>query len=405
MYKYYIYIFFLLLFFGINILSYIGIDDKLFYALLLALSVPFICKNKKQLTTNKAFIYLLVITVIYSVFKLLTDTGEGTRQAVLQIICAPLFYAACPPIESVGNKSYISLWRILVVIFFSFYIAETSIAILERLQGHVFWGMKEGVLYTIEDISNTQFRSFSIHGHPLQNALIVSTIMTFILVSPLKIKYKYLLWFLGYLAILCFNTRSSIVGNAALFGTYLLYTLFLDKKESLARKKRMAIVSIFIICAGLFLIFYLGMGGRLLDMGLLDDSSAQVRIDIWSVFHYFSLDNFLWGIDLVQTRLILYQSGLLVTENFWLDWLFKFGLVFLIPFVTLYFLFIKKLYKNYSLFKSLFTGLGFLLIASTNNSLSALFIPLYVFLISIRIFDINSIYKIIPNKYLIPKQE
>ena len=208
------------------------------------------------------------------------------------------------------------------------------------------------------------------------------------------------MWFVGYFAILCFNTRGSIVGNALLFGLYILYSVFFDKTQSRKTKKLLSIISITAAIVVLIVIFSTSLGGRLLEHGLMDDS-AQVRVDVWNVFNYFELSDFFWGVTYNKLQMILAASGIYATENFWLDQLFSFGLVFMIAYVLMYATLIVKLLKNYTRFQALFVSGAFLLIASTNNSLSSDFLALFIFLMLTHLFDPKYIRLLIPRKYLI----
>lgn len=255
--------------------------------------------------------------------------------------------------------------------------------------------------YKIQDLA--EYRSWALHGHPLQNALIVSTMMSFILFSGLKEQIKVPLWIMGYIAILCFNTRSSIVGNALIFGCYLLYTIFKDRTVRIKTKRHLIVITIISLTGLVWLMNSYGLGGRLLNMGLFDDSSAQVRVDTWSLFNYFSIEDFIWGISHLQYQRLLYVCDLFATENFWIDWLLRLGVVFLVPFIVLYFIFVRSLYKGYSFVSKCFTAATFLLIASTNNSLSSTFVPTFVFVMSIFIFHPLVFDTVVPSKYLSQK--
>ncbi len=67
-----------MLFLSCNVLRLISLDQKMLYATLLIVSVILILKNNSKLT-SAPFIYLVGFVTLYSVFKLYTDRGEGTR--------------------------------------------------------------------------------------------------------------------------------------------------------------------------------------------------------------------------------------------------------------------------------------------------------------------------------------
>ena len=104
-------------------------------------------------------------------------------------------------------------------------------AIFERIIGETIIGYNSGTIQlNIETTGIFEFRSTALWAHPLANALIVSVLMSYFLVSNLKLKYKLSLWVLGYVAILCFNTRGSIIGNALILLVYLSYSSFFSKR-------------------------------------------------------------------------------------------------------------------------------------------------------------------------------
>lgn len=374
-----------MLFLSCNVLRLISLDQKMLYATLLIVSVILILKNNSKLT-SAPFIYLVGFVTLYSVFKLYTDRGEGTRVAVMNVIGPMLLYAAIPSIRYTTQRML--LWRWIYKIIILLFIVNSLLAIFERMSGSLVfgWGYAEDVAnFTTEGIS--EFRSTALLSHPLLNALITSTLMSFFLISPYKITIKLGLWSLGYFAILCFNTRAAIVGNALLFISYFLYICLYDKKITVKQKRLfMGIGAIFAITATYLLQTGL-IGGRLMENGLFDDTSAQVRVDIWSIFDYYRLTDFMLGVDMSTYDEMMFTANLIATENFWLDWLFKFGFAFLIPFVLLYGIFLKNRYSDYNSFETLFTIGTFVLLASVNNSLSTSILPVFILLLSIDAFS------------------
>ena len=386
-YKIPFFIFCLTLFVGLNLVTYCGFTLNVFQAFLLTLSIPCMLSRKNEIVRNKPLLFLLIFIIVYSVFKLFTDTGEGTRMAVMQILGAPIIISIYPILsyerKTIKNQLY---WNKLLILFIIFYLIETGMAILERIIGYNILGWRD-VLFTFSNNTIVSFRSTALHGHPLYNALIVSTCMSFILISSIKTKYRYVLWFLGYMSILCFNTRSSIVGNALLLLIHTVYTVFFNFSVSSREKQNIFIMFIFLLVCGFLLIFNWGFGGRLLDLGLFDDSSSQTRIDALNIFDFIGIEDILFGCSHSEFEYMKYSAGLLATENFWIDQIFRFGLIFMIVYIIIYCYLIKKLYNGYSNFDKLFTSCSFLLIASTNNSLSSSFIALLIWLLLICIFN------------------
>lgn len=346
-----------------------------FFGMILFLSIKKVC--------HKQFIYYVIFALIYVTLRTLLMGTEGLYWLNLLLFGAPILGYFFYTIYSVTE--YVDLRKRISRSIFILYIIECVIAIFERIIGsYVFgWVTKDdGIIMSLGDAN--EFRSTAMFGHPLQNALVVSTLMAFILFSEIKTKTKLWLWFLGYISIMCFNTRSSMVGDAMMLGLFLFSKVLSSKGKG---KIKYFMLLLLISATLLYLLFRTSLGGRLVEMGLVDDTSAQVRINTWSIFDYFSLSNFLWGHSTKEAADFSYSAGLIATENFWIDWMFLYGLVTILIYVVLMFHLLKSLYVDYKRIAILGTCCNFWLLASTNNSLSTSFIPLLVFILCIIIFS------------------
>lgn len=391
----YNYLFVSLLVLSVNVLSFFDFDtsaQRHIYEALLLFPVCFILFFKNSFfKMYKEFRFLLFFFLFFSIWRFFY-----CNDTIVNILEGPVFLASFPIILGKG----VPVWKKITKYFFFFFLVEVFVSIIERVLCYNFfpWICDEDIDVSLtfsDDLS--AFRSFGLLGHPLQNALIVTTIMSFILVSYLKLYVKTTLWILGFVAILCFNTRSSIVGNLAIFVSYVVYILCFGKNKKNRYKYVLALIFIS-LCSIYFL--SMGLGGRLLEMGLFDDNSAQVRVDTFSIFDYYSLSDFLFGSS-IPYSMLLYRMDLWATENFWIDFLLQFGLVFIILLILFMFFLLKKLYTGYAWTQFLFTFFPFILIASTNNSLSADWHPLFFFLLSVVIFNPDTFNKLVPSKYLI----
>lgn len=188
-----------------------------------------------------------------------------------------------------------------------------------------------------------------------------------------------------------------MVGAALILLAYVLKEYFTNRKMSISKRNSILLGTVIGSIAFVAFIVQFNLGGRLLEFGLFDDTSAQVRLDTWSLFDYFDLSSFLFGFDENQKNLILYTAGLVTTENFWIDFMFSFGLIELILMILAYVMVIKSLYHGYKTFDVLITLASFLLIASTNNSLSDSWVPLFIYLLMLCVFSFK---ENINNPYL-----
>jgi hypothetical protein len=393
----------LLLLFGQNVLGFFGVSLNLFQAGILALCFIPLFYFRKSLYQIKSLTILLIFVSVFATYRLLSDQGEGTRQLALTILGAPMVIAAIPnPTYYNGKKNY-DFWKTIVIILFYAYLLDTSLAIFERLIGHnVFgWqGEEDAISFSVSEQGATDFRSTSIYGHPLSNVLMVSTAMAFLLVSKLKITLKLLLWVIGFLSILCFNSRSGIVGNILFLVVFLIHTFFLNRHMNSSLKVKL-LWSVFVVLIVVYiLVFNYGLGGRLLEMGLFDENSSMVRINAWDILDYYDIEQFLFSHSLEENMALRYSAGLYRLENFWLNYMLSCGLIFLLIYSFLYFFVYKFFLRNYSLFNKCYVSFAFLSIASTSNSLDSNFLFLFYFILLSIVNDPFVFEKIVDKHYL-----
>lgn len=372
----------LLLYIGDNVYGRIGFDMPYNKYLIIIFFTGLILFVAIRKVYHKQFIYYSLFALMYASLRTMLMGIEGTFWLNLLLFAPPVLGYFFYTLYSVND--YKTLRRDISRSVLILYIIECLIAIFERVIGNLVfgWVTRDNILMALG--ADNEFRSTAIFGHPLQNALIVSTIMAFILFSNIKINAKLWLWFLGYMAILSFNTRSSMVGDALILGFFLLSKMRYSKGKV---KIGYFLLSVLGAASILSLLFKTSLGGRLIEMGLVDDSSAQVRINSWSIFDYFSLNDFLWGHSSKEVSYFLYSAGLIVTENFWIDWMLIYGLAIVILYVVFMYYLLRSLYSRYNKTAILGTCSTFWLIASTNNSLSATFIPLLVFILCVILFS------------------
>ncbi len=254
------------------------------------------------------------------------------------------------------REIYCSLAKKAILVF---YCSVCLLAIVERLLGTTI---------LVSDMGNADegFRSWALCGHPLANALLVSIAMSFIILSELQ--YKLELFFLGMVALLCFNTRSSMMYWAAASIVYYLYLL--KSHDKLSRK-----YFYYLLFAGVavsVLMLYFGFGNRIINMGAYDESSAAVRVNIFNIFDYYSLNSFKFGFSAKDIEMIQYRSGIygMIIENYWLLFLLRFGYIFTAILSGFIFVFMRRNLKGRKTFDVFYIMTAFLLISSTNNSLS-----------------------------------
>ena len=394
----------LIFFFSFNVMCFYNIDANPIFAGYLVVGFALLFHQNSEARHNYFVFFSTLSIICFGLYKVWTDESEGARFMSLNIMLPIVLYAAMPYYSKEKNHG---LWNSIKFILLTAFIIEVGLAFCERIfmynifphvlsdetiasnigqsqYSQIIDDMTDDKLLDQEDLE--VFRSLSLYGHPLQNALIVSTIMTFILFSNMNMKKKMPLWMFGYIAILCFNSRSSIIINFVIFIIYLIQMVSSHKKRS---NDTVFLIFFTIIISGsiVYLMNTLRYGGRLISMGLLDESSAKTRIDTWRIFDNYELSDFLYGHTFEEINNIYLVTDIIATENFWIDWLLRYGLFFILGYIVIYYFILKRLYENYPISVVIITFMAFIIHASTNNSLSVSWLPMFVFLLCIKVFD------------------
>lgn len=383
--KIYYFAIILLLFLGINVLAKIGIFVEFDSApmwqkilpsayLIIPISI-YALLTCKSVTSYKCECHLLFL-FLFMLFSLYIKGSAG----YIGVINCNVFPVALSIVTCfyLSTKS-LSRCKVLYKIVIVFYLIECMLSVFERIfEINIFPFLGSGTASILSYSSFMDgFRSTALQNHPLQNSLCVSILMAFILCSNIKIKKKLSLFFLGYLAILCFNTRGSIVLWGVFFIIYLLFNL---KKYKGNSRLTLIFVTVVGVLAMIYLILNYGLADRLIKNGLLDESSAGQRLQLFDVFNFLSWNDWLFGISSIKQQRVLDFVNVGIIENPWLVIAFSHGIIVLTMMIFLYFRLFKRLFKEYKLFDKLFICFTFLIIASTNNSLvtPGAYLPLFL---------------------------
>ena len=198
--------------------------------------------------------------------------------------------------------------------------------------------------------------------------------MTYLLVFILQddefsVKKKNILWGIGMLALLCFNSRMSIVCSAVLY-------VLINYRELFHSKHKTSILFFMCLLAtGFFYaLFYTTLGGRLLNMGLYgDDSSSLARTQILDIFHGLDLKKFMFiGVPYAQIEAIQRMAGLgyLIIENPWIIFIFRYGIIQTIAMIVFFVPLFRKWLLPYGIKNALIVSVFFVAIVSSSNSLA-----------------------------------
>lgn len=381
-------LFILVFFISDNVCNTFGIKIPNYKFILLVLCAFSLSHIKNVYNTLPQAIYLLAFCVLYTIFKIATGGQAGNTMMGMTVTLPVFIYVTYRALEKDSNA------YVYKKTLYWAYVAECLTAIFERVtHSHLFqWQSDTDTIEYVMDFDVTEFRSFGLYGHPLQNAVVIVVFILFILVYERNVRKKYALSILGVLAILCFNTRAAIVVSSV---CVVFYTIYWLRTEKVSGSSKMILLAIFCgIVGSVYYLFSQGLiGGRLSSMGLYDEDSAGVRVQALDIFRYYKMSDFMFGISQQEIEIIKFRLGLIAVENFWLNWMLGYGCVFIIGLVALYYPLLKKLLKNNTLFEKAFLFVPFILLASTNPSLAVSIIPMTSFLLLSRVMPLANIEK------------
>ena len=362
---FYIYII-ITLFVGESILQFFNLDLKSegiignsHYIALPVLFISVILNRHKMVFTDidKKLIALMLIIGIVKVLFLRKSVGLS---GFLNFIIEPILLSSMLKLQ---NGKLLSICRNLIVIFF---IIECGIAIFEAVSKTILFAKLNDYDYTT---LTSDMRAYSLHGHPLQNAFLVSIISSVILSSKMKITYRYALFFLGYLAVFSFNTRSSIY----ILAIILIVNVYFDIKNNRIKGGQKFIFLIGLFVAILLSVKYIeshSLGSRLATGLTKDDGSSYARFVLVDIIESMNLRDLLFGVSNEYILNVMDRNGLVAIENSIVNLIFGNGLIFTLIFLYLMFFKLKSIGNDKYMFNTVLF-VTFLLL-NANNALSTI---------------------------------
>ena len=321
----------MIMFLGANVLSYIHIDiskegalnPRQYFELPVILLALFLSLGRIKFSeTEKVF---FILTLLIAVFQRVGLDRSAQFGFLIRNVFEPMLLL--PLLAAMKNEYILKIRKILV----AFLIAEALIAVYEFITNSFVFADSSTLILNGNNIGTFEMRAAALHGHPLQNAFLVSIVMTCIFFSKLKLKYRYLLFFIGWIALTCFNTRSSI----ALMGIVFAIGLFIDMKKSRMGIAKRFITMILILCLGFLVINFVlshGMGSRMSIQMSSNDSSSYARFVLLSAFQQLSFTDLLFGATRGTDELIMTKYSLIGIENSFANIILLYGLIFTIVF-------------------------------------------------------------------------
>lgn len=309
---------------------------------------------------NKTAIIILILSVIIIVLK--SATKQSYFNSVFYFLIIPMLMSIS--FEELSNKKI----RILRRSVLFFYIIECSLAFYERIMHINFFDIKELTYNQLQyyNPEDWEFRSTSLLGHPLANAMAVVIILSFILSSNMKLVYKTVYFFMGYLSLFCFNARGAILIATILLLPY-IWNLF--RKSNI--KYKWIIYSVFTVSIYYFFVILTttSLGGRIFYQTELLDGSAQARLEVLSFYKYLNLNDILWGNPDSYLNLT-YKLGAGGVENGIITIMINYGIIitlFMLP-ALIYFHYNKL--SVYSKYDRLWIISVFYILGTMNPNLS-----------------------------------
>lgn len=274
---------------------------------------------------------ILILTVVILVVKLLND--EDILRMLVNFTIIPLVLI---PLSFYNVDKWEK--RVFRNVLLCFYLVECGLALVERILSRRFFDTiftSDRYDYSAFEQYAWQFRSTSLLGHPLENAMAVSVMMAFILLGNMKLQKKIILFALGYIALYCFNARGAILVSSLT----LLPVLF----SQIVRRYRRYSILTYIILANLFLAggYFLitsNLSGRLFNAEKLMDESGQERLNVFSYLDYLPREKLITG-DVENYSYLLDKLGLVGIENGIITAVLLYGFVLGIPLLALLFYF------------------------------------------------------------------
>lgn len=352
-----------------DVLSIVGYSNLISITPILKLGIGvillFLCFftyfPKIKISAPEKHIFVVIVLMLY-----VNMIIKGEYQ-ITNYVSAIIFPVCLSCLLSLFQNKHMQIEiRNIVMIFFYL---ECCIAVVEKIvMFHLFGNIGDEDTF-VGGVEAYEFRSCGLWGHPLSNSCILSLMMPFILLqNDFSIKKKNLLWSIGMLALLCFNSRFSIVLSAIVY-------IALNYKKivySHYRMKYLACVGL-IIAAFFYLLFNTSFGGRLLDLGLYGDASSMARTEILDIFQVIDYSEFMFiGVPYEDIIYIQAMAGLdyLIIENPWIIFIFRYGIVQTLAMILFFIPLFHKWLIPYGKFNGLVISVLFLLLVSSSNSLA-----------------------------------
>lgn len=254
----------------------------------------------------------------------------------------------------------------------------------------IFEFLTNSRIIAVEFKDFSYFRSSALLTHPLNNLLITVSLSLLLFNKTFLPGIVYIL--ITLLALFSFGGRSALVIFVFVLFIYYFPQIWKFITSGVkANKKRVALFMLpgyLAILSFLMILINSGITERIMS-NLYIDGSASARIDVFFLLEQLTVSEWIWGASHRLLESIELYIGINVIENYFIGWLFTFGLIGTIPLAMCVFLPLYYFSRNGG-YSSKLSVLIFFLVGITNNSLTTktpvlllLFSVLYLKLIQV----------------------
>lgn len=316
-------------------------------------------------TINKWWILYIVLAFFFFI-------GQGYHSPIRACwgLAAYAFLPGYCVRESV-QKKYVFLILAAIVIF------EMILSISEYIVGSNLF---------MEVSDNQRFRSSGIWGHPINNSILISMFMLFVVLSSFSLKRKIYIYTLCVVLLFIFDSRASI-GITAI--STILLVLF-NTKNIISVIKQHPFVVIIITLIGVGLLNYISsssLGEKIFDTEsmALTDNSALARFNLFDYVAALNFSDLLYGISDIES-IADGSSGFYYIECAPLLMILQNGAIIAIPLLILLF---SDAFNSLILIDKknrVILLLNYFVIGLFSPSYSNLFVWVYLYLLYILVF-------------------
>ncbi|MGR5450242.1 VpsF family polysaccharide biosynthesis protein [Vibrio sp. PNB22_3_1] len=297
-------------------------------------------------------VIMVIFVILYGLFRY----GTSGMAYIIDTFLTPLlFLLLLSRLNTDECQRLLSLIAVLLLF-------NATLAVLEFVAS--------SRLVDVEFSSFSHFRSTALLTHPLNNALITAglTLLVFNKTRIPNIIYLAII----LLAMFAFGGRAAIgilLMISAIACIPYVFRFFTHGIE--ISKERFAVV----LC--LFYFAIIAVGIVLIESGITErimsklhiDGSASARFTVFYLLEQLSPSEWFWGAsNNLQSAIELYL-GISVIENFIIAWIYKFGVIGMLPLLSMLMIILLSLAIKARGF-AFFSVLTFLIISISNNSLS-----------------------------------